>query len=233
MKNWYWNRDNFESLAWLAGRLCTVPELARLAGYCRLREKGLRKKALAEVREFLTETAALSEERRLALSPHLLELRSAAPGAHQFLAQPVIESLSSLRCGVRPNPATKPSGSLPCFSAGRMICGLFYSMIRRTSAFANGSRICYSDTRIMKIFFTQPCSGSPLRIRRLRGGEKNNRLQQSRYPDSENRGRSRWGRRRRMDIALPIQERYSARRTVMAQPHTAAVTNSSRNLSLY
>lgn len=104
MKNWYWNRDNFESLVWLADRLCEVPELVRLADYCRLREKGLRKQALAALRKFLTEAALLAEEKRLALSLHLLELRHAAPGAHQFLAQPLIDELilPSLRQAAQP-----------------------------------------------------------------------------------------------------------------------------------
>lgn len=43
MKFYYWNRDNFESLLDLAKELRTVPELAHLADYCELREKGLRK----------------------------------------------------------------------------------------------------------------------------------------------------------------------------------------------
>lgn len=88
---WYWNKDNFASLAQLAEELKNTPELAKLADYCSLREKGLRKQAMAALRAFLQECADFPKERRLALAAHLLELHWRAPGAHQFLAQPLID----------------------------------------------------------------------------------------------------------------------------------------------
>ena len=107
MKYHYWNKTNFESLSQLAITLRETPELVRLAEYCELREKGLRKQALAAVRTFLAETTAFPEERRLALSMYLLDLHYATPEAHQFLSQPLIDGLIrlSLRKAARPGNA--------------------------------------------------------------------------------------------------------------------------------
>lgn len=100
----YWNKNNFESLAQLAAQLRQTKELVRLAEYCEMREKGLRKQALAAVRGFLDENAALAEERRLELALHVLELHWATPEAHQFLTHPLKDEflLPTLRKASRP-----------------------------------------------------------------------------------------------------------------------------------
>lgn len=100
----YWNKSNFESLIQLAAQLRQTKELAGLADYCELREKGLRKQALASLRRFLDESAALAEERRLELAIYLLELHWGLPEAHQFLTHPLRDEfiLPTLRKAARP-----------------------------------------------------------------------------------------------------------------------------------
>ena len=100
----YWNKAAFESLAQLAEDLRQTPGLARVAEYCVLREKGLRKQALAAIHLFLAESARLCPAKRLALAIRLLDLHYAAPAAHQFLCQPLQDDFirPALRIEARP-----------------------------------------------------------------------------------------------------------------------------------
>ena len=117
----YWNKNNFESLIQIAAQLRKTKELVRLAEYCELREKGLRKHALAAVRRFLDESAALAEERKLELAISLLELHWAIPEAHQFLTHPLQHEfiLPTLRKASRPgNSAFRNLALLEALSGG-------------------------------------------------------------------------------------------------------------------
>lgn len=91
MREWYWNQDNFETLLDIAAKLRKTKELVLLAEYCELREKGLRKKALACVTEFLAVSRALSPERQLELALYLAEVHLKNRQAHQFPTQPILE----------------------------------------------------------------------------------------------------------------------------------------------
>lgn len=85
----YWNRDNFEGLSSLSSALRLDPRLERLAAYCDLREKGLRRAAFVQLEIFLNEVTSceVSVQRDLAL--HVLEAHWKIPQAHQFLADPL------------------------------------------------------------------------------------------------------------------------------------------------
>ena len=87
---YYWNRDNFDGLAQLASALREHSELLLLAEYCRAREQGLRRQALASLDAFLDASAAWKAETARAACRTILELHARTPAAHQFLAQPLL-----------------------------------------------------------------------------------------------------------------------------------------------
>lgn len=89
----YWNKDNFEGLLELARELESTPDLAWLAEYCVLREKGLRSDSLTRLNDFL-DTAALWDidlARRNVLT--ILQVHARTPEAHQFLTHPLLRRL--------------------------------------------------------------------------------------------------------------------------------------------
>jgi hypothetical protein len=88
-KPYYWNRDNFDGLTSLTSALRADPRLERLAAYCELREKGLRRQAFAELDGFLTEAASWDAEVQRALAIRVLDAHWKTPQAHQFLTDPL------------------------------------------------------------------------------------------------------------------------------------------------
>lgn len=86
----YWNKSNFEGLADLAEELGADARLASLAEYCRLREQGLRRDALAALERFLGSGCFGEPDVARAATIRILELHARTPQAHQFLAQPLL-----------------------------------------------------------------------------------------------------------------------------------------------
>lgn len=82
---YYWNQDNFEGLLAAAAELRKTPELATLADYCELKEKGLRQQAIAASRAFVAQARTLPPERQVALALSLMDMQDALPQAYQFL----------------------------------------------------------------------------------------------------------------------------------------------------
>lgn len=87
----YWNKDNFDGLLGLADVLEADPNLAAFADYCRLRERGLRKAAMASVRNASTQAASLDPAKAREAAARLLELAISFRDAHQFLSHPLRE----------------------------------------------------------------------------------------------------------------------------------------------
>lgn len=85
----YWNQDNFESLLGIARALGDDPRLARIVRYCELREKGVRKAAIAEIEAFLGEAATWEVGSTRDVAVRILETHRTFPGAHQFLTEPL------------------------------------------------------------------------------------------------------------------------------------------------
>jgi hypothetical protein len=86
----YWNQANFEGLTQLACALDEDARLSLLAEYCRAREQGLRRQALAALEAFLDASARWNAETARAACQTLLELHARTPASHQFLAQPLL-----------------------------------------------------------------------------------------------------------------------------------------------
>jgi hypothetical protein len=89
MRNHYWNRDNFEGLTSLTLELRTDSRLESLARYCDLREKGLRRQALAVVRAFIEQARSWDVTARREAATRILNAHWRVPQAHWFLTEPL------------------------------------------------------------------------------------------------------------------------------------------------
>jgi hypothetical protein len=90
-KPYYWNRDNFEGLTSLASALRADARLERLAAYCDLREKGLRREAFAALDAFLSESASWDVPVQRTLAVRVLDAHWNTTEVHQFLTVPLRE----------------------------------------------------------------------------------------------------------------------------------------------
>ena len=91
----YWNKSSYEALDDISRALSSDPSTELLAGYCKLREGGLRKSAFAKLREFLSEVQNLSEIHRQDIAIRILELSTTYHQAHQFLSKPLLDDFIS------------------------------------------------------------------------------------------------------------------------------------------
>ena len=87
----YWNKPNFDGLRALADELASDADLAELAQYARLRERGLRKDAFTVLDAFLNAAKAWQPDRARNAAVRVLECHARTPEAHQFLAHPLLE----------------------------------------------------------------------------------------------------------------------------------------------
>lgn len=119
----YWNRKSFSPLLQLSLLLLRDPVFARVAAYCRLREKGLRAEAFARLAVFLDEALVWSRQARLDASFRLLELHYTFPQERRFLCHPLLEEFirPSLRIMAHPgNRAFRELALLDSFSGKGM-----------------------------------------------------------------------------------------------------------------
>jgi hypothetical protein len=92
-KQFYWGRDNFEGLTSLSLQLRTTSHLESLARYCDLREKGLRRQALVELRSFIEQTRSWDVASRREAATHILDAHWKMPKARWFLTEPLRKQL--------------------------------------------------------------------------------------------------------------------------------------------
>jgi hypothetical protein len=85
----YWNRANFEGLASLSSALRGDSRLERLAAYCDLREKGLRREAFAQLDTFLEQVRSWEVPVQRGLALQVLDAHWRTPQAHQFMTDPL------------------------------------------------------------------------------------------------------------------------------------------------
>jgi hypothetical protein len=87
----YWNQPNFQGLLQIADHLGSQAQLRSLAEYCRLREQGLRSKALEALDRFLQDSRSWESSSKQEACLTILEVHSRTPKVHQFLSQPLRE----------------------------------------------------------------------------------------------------------------------------------------------
>jgi hypothetical protein len=88
-KQYYWNRANFEGLISLSLELRTDSRLEGLARYCDLRQKGLRRQALVELRAFIEQARSWDVRARREATTRILDAHWKMPQAHWFLTEPL------------------------------------------------------------------------------------------------------------------------------------------------
>ncbi|MCL2524215.1 MAG: hypothetical protein FWF20_02625 [Betaproteobacteria bacterium] len=81
---------SFAGLLELAETFEADADLNMLAGYCRLREQGLRRDALAKLEEFLIVASAFDNVTARQAVIKILEADTRTPDVYQFLAQPLV-----------------------------------------------------------------------------------------------------------------------------------------------
>ena len=90
---WYWNKDNFEGLLAVSESLGHEPSWSLFAKYCKLREQGLRKAALASIEEFITDASAWSDAERRRFVTWLYDTQIRLPRVHQLIVEPLRKKL--------------------------------------------------------------------------------------------------------------------------------------------
>ena len=86
---WYWNQANFEGLISVADSISGEPEWSDFAAYCRLRERGLRKDALASIDRFMKLALSWPVPERRRFVTWLYDTQQSVPQVHQLVIQPL------------------------------------------------------------------------------------------------------------------------------------------------
>jgi hypothetical protein len=106
---YYWNQDHFEGLLAIADAADARGHPA-FAEYCRLREGGLRARALAALRRFLEEQRGLGERERRAAATWVAEITLRNRDVHHLRVQPL---WGEFVCPVLERWAEEADGHLP------------------------------------------------------------------------------------------------------------------------
>ena len=86
----YWNKTNFKGLREIAESLQQKNGYEGYARYCLLREKGLKKEALVELRSFIEQSRKLPVDEQRAMARELAELYFYNRDVHQLFPQPAV-----------------------------------------------------------------------------------------------------------------------------------------------
>ncbi|MDP9942342.1 hypothetical protein [Ectopseudomonas alcaliphila] len=106
----YWNQRNFKGLKNIAEHLQLKEGYESFSRYCLLREKGLKKNALVELRKFIEEAQSLPIEKQRTIARELTELYFYNSDVHQLLPQPAVAYIGGVLqawCDISP-PQPEP-----------------------------------------------------------------------------------------------------------------------------
>ncbi len=90
---WYWNQSNFEGLLAVGDSIATEVLWRSFADYCSLREKGLRKQALASIDRLICQSADWTDEERRRFTNWIYETHLGSPEVHQLIVTPLNQQL--------------------------------------------------------------------------------------------------------------------------------------------
>jgi hypothetical protein len=85
----YWNESNFNGLKSIGESYLSKNGYEGFANYCLLREKGLKKPALIELKKFIANASSLPPEQKRSLACELSELSFYNQHVHQLIPQPL------------------------------------------------------------------------------------------------------------------------------------------------
>lgn len=86
----YWNKNNFEGLESVGEKYSSIEGYELFGVYCLQKGKGLKKQAVASIKEFVSNMKAESVEKQRAISEELSELAFHNREIHQLLAYPLL-----------------------------------------------------------------------------------------------------------------------------------------------
>lgn len=86
---YFWNQENFEGLASIAKGLKSEEHFALFAEYCRLKELGLKKQAVAAIKDYVSYLSELDLQTQQNICVRLTELAFWNSDIHQLLSHPI------------------------------------------------------------------------------------------------------------------------------------------------
>lgn len=93
---YYWNQDNFEGLKSVGDKYSAVEGYELFGKYCLQKEKGLKKLAVASIKEFVTVSKSRSLKVQREIAEELSSLAFWNSEIHQLLAHPLVEFLKGV-----------------------------------------------------------------------------------------------------------------------------------------
>ena len=117
---WYWSQSNFEGLLAVSDSISTEPLWRAFAEYCTLREKGLRKQALASIERLISESADWSTSERRRFVNWIYETHLRFPDVHQLIVTPLNQRLliPTLETWIADDPANSTPRRWLAFATG-------------------------------------------------------------------------------------------------------------------
>ena len=92
-KVWYWNQSNFEGLLAVAESISAEPRWQEFFDYCTLREKGLRKQALASIERLISQSSEWPSSDRRRFANWIYQTHLSFPNVHQLIVTPLNQRL--------------------------------------------------------------------------------------------------------------------------------------------
>jgi hypothetical protein len=92
----YWNKDNFEGLKSVGEKYSSIGGYELFGKYCLQKEQGLKKLAVASIKEFVSSAKNKPAEEQKAIAEELSSLGFWNGQIHQLLAHPLVEYLKGV-----------------------------------------------------------------------------------------------------------------------------------------
>lgn len=86
---YYWNQQNFEGLKSIGNKYVSIQEYEAFGRYCLLKEQGLKKQAVAAVKEFVASAKEKSIETQRKIASEIASLGFWNDEIHQLIAHPL------------------------------------------------------------------------------------------------------------------------------------------------
>ena len=90
---WYWNQDNFEGLVAIAESIAGEQMWHHFADYLRLREQGLRKRALQSITQLIADARRWPAVERRRFANWIFDVHLRHPEVHQLIVTPLNQQM--------------------------------------------------------------------------------------------------------------------------------------------
>ena len=93
---YYWNQDNFEGMKSVGEKYSSIESYELFGKYCLLKEQGLKKLAVASIKEFVSVSKNRTLKEQRGIAEELASLSFWNGDIHQLLAHPLVEFLKEV-----------------------------------------------------------------------------------------------------------------------------------------